>query len=149
LKLSDTEDIADFIVKNYGSAKKIVEVGVGAYPWVAKIVKECLSNIIVVVTDVDGDKLASVRDVCPELVLASNNILKPQLKVYDGADLIYSLRPPTELVSEIFNLALRVGCDILIRPYSHEEGGYDYPKRLGWKYVSYRKAALYWLKRDS
>ncbi|MCK4952769.1 hypothetical protein KAS14_03210 [Candidatus Bathyarchaeota archaeon] len=146
--LPDNEDIVNFIVTNYGSAKKIVEIGVGANPLVAKRIKVCLPSTKVVVTDIDREKLIYTKKAYPELEPVYDNILRPQMEVYIGADLIYSLRPPTELVSEIFQLASRISCDVLIRPFFNEEGGYDYPKRHGWKFKSHGQAILYWLKRD-
>ncbi len=147
MRLSDTEDLADFIAENYKNAEKIVEIGVGAYPWVAKRLKERLPNARVVVTDTDEEKLAYAKKVCPELEPVLDDILNPQVKVYEGADLIYSIRPPPELISEILKLVLKIGCGLLIRPYPGEEGGYDYPKRHGWRLVSHGRATFYWLKR--
>lgn len=92
--LPDNEDIVNFIVTNYGSAKKIVEIGVGANPLVAKRIKVCLPSTKVVVTDIDREKLIYTKNAYPELEPVYDNILRPQMEVYIGADLIYSLRPP-------------------------------------------------------
>lgn len=149
MELLDTEDLAHFIVENYRNAGKIVEVGVGAYPWVAKRLKEQLPDTTIIVTDVDTERLTQAKEACPGLELACDNVLEPRPEVYEGADLIYSIRPLPELVPEIFRLALRVGCDLLIRPYSDEEGGYDYPKSRGWRLTSRGRAFFYWLKKES
>jgi len=148
MRLLDTWDIADFIARNYTLAEKIIEVGVGAYPWVAQKVKENLPDSLVVVTDTDREKLSHAQQVCSELTCVQDNILKPNLKVYAGADLIYSLRPPPELVSGIFTVALRVGCAVLIRPLSHEEDGYDFKKRQGWRLISHGRAILHWYSQS-
>jgi len=72
------------------------------------------------------------------------------MKVYEKTDLIYSLRPPPEMVREIMKLASKVGCDVLIRPYPDEEGGYSYPMSEGWRLITHGRAVFYWLgKPDS
>ena len=148
LSLPDNEDIVNFILTNYRNAKKIVEIGVGANPSIAKRIKLFLPNTKVIVTDIDREKLVYIKKAYPKLESVYDNILKPQMEVYIGADLIYSIRPPTELVSEIYTLSSRISCDVLIRPFFSEEGGYDYPKRYGWKFKSHGQATLYWLKRE-
>jgi uncharacterized UPF0146 family protein len=147
LKLFDTEDIADFITLSYSDAETIIEVGVGVNPWVSKLVKERLPKTRVIVTDVDKEKLIYVRKLCPNLELMHENILEPHLKVYYDANLVFSIRPPPELVPELFRLSQRVGCNILIRPYSSEEGGYNYLKIHGWRFISHGQTSLYWLRK--
>jgi uncharacterized UPF0146 family protein len=149
LRLPETEDFAQFIAGKYNNAKRIVEIGVGSYPWVAERVKELLPAASVIVTDTEREKLAQIRWKCPALEPIHDDVYEPQLKVYDGADLIYSIRPPPELIPEILKLASRVGCGLLIRPYFDEEGGYDYPQRCGWRLTSHRRAIFYWMKRSS
>ncbi len=147
LKLLDTEDIVDFITLNYRNANTIIEVGVGVNPWISKLVKEILPKTRVIVTDIDKEKLIYVKKTCPNLELMHENILEPHLKIYYDANLVFSIRPPPELVHELFALSLRVGCDILVRPYSSEEGGYNYIKIRGWRFISHGRSSLYWLKK--
>lgn len=147
LKLRDTEDLVEFIAESYRKAKKIVEVGVGAYPWIAKGLKDRLRETKVVVTDTSKETLATIKKAFPELEVVYDDILKPRLAVYEKADLIYSSRPPAEIVYYILNLASEVGCDVLIRPYSDEEGGYGYPKEEGWRLKTHRRAVFYWLRK--
>jgi hypothetical protein len=146
LELKDTRDLAQFIVKNYGDANKIIEIGVGAYPLVAKRLKRALPQTRVVVTDTNIEVLTCAKKIHPELDAVYDNLFKPRQNVYEGAELIYSIRPPFELVLEIVKLSLKIGCDVLIRPYSGEEGGYDYPKRHNWRLITHGKAIFYLLK---
>lgn len=148
MKLRDTDDLVDFISRSYRSATKIVEIGVGAYPWIAKGVKERLPGTDVVATDTNEETLAILKKACPETKVVCDDILRPQLKIYEKADLIYSLRPPSEMVRDIIKLASQVGCDVLIRPYSDEEGGYSYPEREGWRLMTHGHAVFYWLGRS-
>lgn len=145
LILYDTEDLVEFIARRYRKAKKIVEVGVGAYPWIAKGVKERLPGVEVVVTDTNEETLAIAKKAYPEIKTVLDDILKPRLKIYEKADLIYSLRPPPEMVHDILELASKVGCDVLIRPFSDEEGGYAYSKEEGWRLMTHGRAVFYWL----
>ena len=148
LGLTDTIDLVQFIVRNYGKTEKIVEVGVGAYPWVAKGIKEHLPKTRVIVTDIDEEKLCCAKRACSDLDPVCDDVFEPKFNVYKKAELIYSLRPPTEMVSEIIKIASRVGCDVLIRPYSDEEGGYSFLKRDGWRFTSYKKAAFHLMKTN-
>lgn len=147
--LRDTEDLVEFIVRNYGSAKKIVEVGVGSYPWIAEGIKERLPSTRIVVTDTNEETLTQVKKTCPEIDAVHDDVFNPDLKVYEKADLIYSLRPPPEIIHEILKLASKVRCDVLIRPYPNEEGGYSFTEREGWRLTSHGRATFYWLRKLS
>ena len=147
MRLLDTEDFVDFVIKNYSNVEKIVEVGVGAYPYVAMRLKELLPSVSVIVTDIDRVKLATIKEECVELEPVYDNIFEPQLMFYVGADLIYSIRPPPEMVPEIMKLALKVGSDLLIRPYFNDEGDYDYPKLCGWQLTAHKRAIFYLYKK--
>jgi len=145
LELHDTEDLLEFIARSYGKARKIVEIGVGTYPWIAKGAKERLPETKVVVTDTNEETLATIKKACPEIEVVCDDVFNPRMKVYEKADLIYSLRPPPEMVRDIMKLASKVGCDVLIRPYPDEEGGYSYPISEGWRLITHGRAVFYWL----
>lgn len=143
----EAEDLADFIVENYNGSDAIVEVGVGAYPLVAKHVKKRLPHTKIIVTDINKDWIKRAEKEHPSLKSIYDDAFKPELRVYEGVDLIYSIRPPIEMVFELFKLASKIGSDLLIRPYLNEEGDYDYPKEHGWRLIRHRRATLYMLKR--
>jgi len=148
LKLLDAEYLADFIAKNYGKASKIVEVMVGAHPWVAQSIKGKLPNTSVIATDVDEEKIEYVKEACPTLEVVRDDILAPRFDVYKAAELIYSMRPPPELVPELVKLASKADCDLLIRPYSGEVAGYSFSQMDGWKIVKHNTASFYLLKKE-
>lgn len=140
----DTDALAEFIASKYGGTGKIVEVMVSRNPWVAKAIKERLPETEVVVVDIGQDKVDYVREVCPELRAVRDDILDPTLDVYNGTGLIYAVRPPEELLPYVYDLAVRVGADVLIRPYSDVDGGFSYPAKDGWRLMSYKRSA-FWL----
>ncbi|MEM3653943.1 MAG: UPF0146 family protein, partial [Candidatus Bathyarchaeia archaeon] len=92
--LIDSKDIVDFIVTNYKHAKKIVEVMIGNHPWIAIGIKKRLPNVELLVTDIDLEKLKDIKTKFPFLKCISDDIMLPSLNLYEGADLIYAIRPP-------------------------------------------------------
>lgn len=135
------EDVVSFIIHNYSGASKIVEVGVGAFPFIASSVKKLLPNVKVIVTDVNYDRLMDVGRRYPWLNVAYDDVFNPRLEIYEGASLIYSIRPPPEMVPAMVKIALIVKSDLLIRPLTGEEAGFNASK-LNWRSVRYGKALL-------
>jgi len=144
LTLPDTEDIVDFITSNYSNAKKIVEIGVGNLPSVAIPVKKKLASTTIIVVDIDRAKIREIEQEHPELLATIDDIFHPEYAIYRGASLIYAIRPPPELIPAISNLSTTVNADVLIRPLSSEETGFNFSPK--WKLVRHNKATLYWLK---
>ncbi len=99
--------IIDYISENY---KNVVEVGVGNYTKIAHALE--VRGLKVTATDIN----VVWRDF-PALI---DDITEPDLSIYVGADLIYSIRPPMELVPYIEKVARKVCADMLIRPLSGE-----------------------------
>jgi uncharacterized UPF0146 family protein len=133
--ISDYEDIAEYILKNY--KKKVVEVGAGSLPHVALALKE---RINVVVTDIIEQKYDG-------LGFAVDDIFSPDMDIYKGATLIYSIRPPIEMQEAIALAAKKVGADLLIRPFGNEN------TELGRIYklcsvVNYKRARFFLYKND-
>lgn len=143
MTLLDTEDIVDFITSNYSNAKKIVEIGVGSLPSVAIRVKKRLASTTVIIVDVDWIKIREIEQEHPELVAIKDDVFRPEYAIYRGASLIYAIRPPPELIPAISNLSMAVNTDVLIRPLSSEEAGFNFSPK--WKFVRHNKATLYWL----
>ncbi|MFQ5888127.1 MAG: UPF0146 family protein [Candidatus Hydrothermarchaeales archaeon] len=105
----DYKDFVEFVIKNYRYAKKIIEVGVGQRSEVLKELDKAL-DAQVIGTDIKADD--------PKIVI--DDITKPKLEIYTGADLIYSLRLPIELHPFVEEVAKRVGSDLIIKPLSTE-----------------------------
>ncbi len=128
--ISDYEDIAEYILKNYRN--KVVEVGVGSLSHVALLLK---NKIDVVVTDVNEQNYSGVR-------FYMDDIFNPDIGIYKNASLIYSIRPPIDLQEAIAKTAKEVRTDLLIRPFGNEKA--DLSKYFkNHILVNYKKARFY------
>jgi uncharacterized UPF0146 family protein len=121
-------DFSEYIIKNYKHASKIVEVGIGGFPLVAQKLQEHL-NMDIIMTDIKPYHDGVVQD----------DINHPDLKIYNDALLIYSIRPPEELQPCIIEVADIVGADLIIKPLSSEFINQD----SGMKLINYKKAIFY------
>lgn len=124
--------IGSWIVGQYGNAKRIVEIGVGGLPYVAIFVKERLPTTDVIATDVDRARLREIKARNPDIDTEFDDVSNPNVELYKGASLIYSIRPPPELIPCIVKVASRVHSDVLVRPLSGEEAGFDFSD---WRYL--------------
>ena len=104
------EDIAGYIKARYTPGSRIVEVGVGGHPEVAELLQSDFDVICTDVSETGPEGVHYVRD----------DIFKPDTAVYEGAVLVYSIRPPIDMQDCIADIAKRVGADLLIRPFSSE-----------------------------
>ncbi|WP_456475525.1 UPF0146 family protein [Candidatus Pyrohabitans sp.] len=116
--------LAEFLKKNYSGAAKVVEVGVGSE---RGVLNELKSSIKGEVFGVDVKGKGVIKD----------DVFSPNLEVYLGAELIYSLRPPPELYPALLSLAEKVGADLIIRPMSTD------PPPPGMRLVNYRGEFFY------
>ena len=133
------ENISKYII-NYIKNKKgniekscIVEVGIGYYLNVAKILKSYGINVIVV--DIKEDVIERVKR--EGLNGQVDDIFNPKLEIYKHADLIYSIRPPRDLQYQLLKLSKRYKVPLIIRPLSGEF------VVDGLKLINYRGEVLY------
>ncbi|AIG97616.1 MULTISPECIES: UPF0146 family protein [Archaeoglobus] len=123
--------IADYIAENYRG--KVVEVGIGRFTAVAELLAR--RGFEVFATDV-------VERRAPEgCRFYVDDVTKPNLKIYEGASLIYSLRPPPELFSAIVEVSRKVGADCLIKPL--------YGDYMEARIVNYKGAQFYLIRREN
>jgi uncharacterized UPF0146 family protein len=64
------------------------------------------------------------------------------LKIYENLDIIYSIRPPSELQPYIINLALKTDTKLIIKPLFNEDIN---GKNIKLKLKNYKKASFYTL----
>jgi uncharacterized UPF0146 family protein len=103
-------DMAEFIRSRYKHGSRIVEVGIGGHPEVADLLK---NDFDIVCTDM-------LANGPPGLHYVRDDIFGPDMKVYEGASLIYSVRPPIDMQDSMAGIARKVGAELIIRPFSSE-----------------------------
>ena len=65
---------------------------------------------------------------------------KPDLKLYKNLDIIYSIRPPSELQPHIIDLALKTNTKLIIKPLFNEDIN---SKNIKLTLKNYNKASFY------
>lgn len=100
--------IADYISLHY---KSVVEIGIGNFPYIALLLKKRGLNVSV--TDI---KYYDYKG----LTFIIDDLLKPDLNLYKGKQLLYSIRPPVEFVIYLKKLARDVNSDLIIKPLSSD-----------------------------
>ena len=110
--------LAELISKQYSSARKIVEVGVGRSPYTALQLRKLLPKTDLILVDIDGRVVEELRRIGFKAV--RDDIQTPRLEIYENADLLYSIRPPFELIPKLIDLASLTGSDLLIAPLSED-----------------------------
>ena len=131
--MHELKAIAEYIDENYPFAKKIVEVGVGKVPDVAIELQRLLPKCEVIVTDVSEPPKLSGR-----VKFVRDDITEPSSSIYEGAALMYSVRPPPELQPYLLQVAQKAGADLLIKPLASES---MYLK--GGNLINYQGVAFY------
>lgn len=126
-------DFAEYILNEIGNEDvKIVEVAVGKFDNIAEILS-LKENITLVKTDIAPKDSTVIKD----------DIINPNLKLYEDADIIYSIRPPSELQPYIVKLAMKVNCQLIIKPLTNEDLNTG---RVKMKLKNFKKASFYILR---
>ena len=101
--------IADYLSDNYTSA---VEIGIGRNPDVAAALKEKGVDVSAV----------DIRNV-PEdygIEFHCDDIYSPDLSLYAGREVIYSVRPGVEMVPSLISIANQTGSDLIVYHLGYE-----------------------------
>ena len=109
---SVAEVLREFIKNNY--SRMIVEVGCGRFSDIAVALRAYFK---VIATDILETGAVDCR-LAP--IYVKDDITCPDLRLYRGASLIYSIRPPIEIQPSILDLSERIGADALIKPFGSE-----------------------------
>lgn len=127
------QDFAEYILsETEGRKVKIAEVGVGRFSLISDIL-EAQDNITLIKTDINPADSTVIRD----------DITNPDLKLYEDVDIIYSIRPPSELQPYLVRLADEIGCQLVIKPLTNEDLNTG---RVKMKLKNFRKASFYILR---
>ena len=93
-------DLEEFILKlaienseKTGKNTKIVEIGAGKFQTISKNLSEN-ENIDIVMTDIDPANENIIKD----------DVFNPNMSIYNGADILFSIRPPAELQEAIMKI---------------------------------------------
>lgn len=126
-------DFTEYILNEVGKNQvKIAEIGVGRFDKIAERLSD-EENITVIKTDISPKDSSVIRD----------DITNPNLELYTNVDLIYSIRPPSELQPHLVNLADKIQSPLIIKPLTNEDLNTPGTKM---KLKNYKKASFYILK---
>lgn len=100
------EGLVNYISDRYSSA---VEIGIGHFSDVAFALLK--KGMQIFATDVLPFKYNGLR-------VIADDIMEPDLTVYTDIDLLYSLRPPPELIYYMVKLTRRLKADLIVKPLS-------------------------------
>lgn len=104
--------VGEYVAAHYS---RPVEVGIGRNTGAAVIVRE--AGIDIRCTDV---KVVFVPEGIPFKV---DDIFTPDLSWYEGADLIYAIRPGIEMIPPLIELAEKINCDLIVYHLGFESYG--------------------------
>jgi len=104
--------IGEYIARHYTRA---VEVGIGRNTTAAQLVHD--AGVHVRCTDI------TAREVPDGLVFRVDDIFSPESRLYEGADVIYAIRPAIEMIPPLLALARAVNSDLLVYHLGFETYG--------------------------
>lgn len=126
-------DFAEYILNEVGEKNvKMAEVAVGKFDKIAEILSS-KDNINLIKTDILPKDSTVIKD----------DITSPNLKLYKNVDLIYSIRPPSELQPYIVKLAENINSQLIIKPLTNEDLNTG---RVKMKLKNFKKASFYILR---
>lgn len=110
---------------------KICEIAVGRFTQVYDYL-DSQENIEIIKTDISPSDSSVIKD----------DITNPNLELYKDLDIIYSIRPPSELHPYIIDLALKTNTKLIIKPLFNEDIN---TKKVKLKLKNYNQASFYTL----
>lgn len=127
------EDFKDYILNEIGDDEvKIAEIGVGKFDKIAETLSE-KENITVIKIDILPADDTIIKD----------DITKPNLDLYRDVDIIYSIRPPSELQPYLADLAVKIDSQLIIKPLTNEDLNTG---KIKMKLKNFKKASFYCLR---
>lgn len=127
------DDFAEYILSEVGEKRvKIAEIGVGKFDKIADELSKH-ENITVIKTDILPKDSTVIED----------DVTNPNLDLYDGVDIIYSIRPPGELQPYLVRLAQKIDSQLIIKPLTNEDLNTG---KVKMKLKNFRKASFFILK---
>jgi uncharacterized UPF0146 family protein len=100
--------MSEYIAGRYG---KCAEIGIGHFPDLALAL--AAKGVEVFATDIVPLTYEGLRVII-------DDVTSPDISLFYGVDLIYSMRPPPELVFYMERLAASLSADLIVKPLSSE-----------------------------
>jgi len=126
-------DFGEYILRQAGDENvKIAEVAVGRFDQIADMLGE-RENITLIKTDISPKDSTVIKD----------DITKPNLELYEGIEIIYSIRPPSELQPYLVKLAQKINSQLIIKPLTNEDLNTG---RVKMKLKNFGRASFYTLR---
>lgn len=127
------EDFKNYLLNEVGDDKvKIAEIGVGKFGYVAEALSQ-KDNITLIKIDILPADDTIIKD----------DITNPNMNLYKGVDLIYSIRPPSELQPHLVELAMKIDSQLIIKPLTNEDLNTG---KIKMKLKNFKKASFYCLR---
>ena len=127
------QDFGDYILSEVGSDNvKIAEIGIGKFDQIADRLSQ-RDNITLIKTDINPKDNTVIKD----------DITNPNLDLYENVDIIYSIRPPSELQPHLVNLAQKMDSQLIIKPLTNEDLN---TPRVKMKLKNFKRASFYVLR---
>ena len=133
-------DLEEFILKlaienseKTGRKTKIVEIGAGKFQTISKNLSEN-ENIDIIMTDIDPANDNIIKD----------DVFNPNIDIYKGTDILFSIRPPAELQEAIMKIRDDVNATLIIKPLFNEDLNMKTRKM---KLKNYNRASFYIYER--
>ena len=127
------QDFEEYILGEAdGKNVKIAEIGVGKFDRIANSLSE-RENITLIKTDISPKDATVIKD----------DITRPNIDLYKDVDIIYSIRPPSELQPHLVDLADKIGSQLIIKPLTNEDLNTG---RVKMKLKNFKKASFYTLR---
>lgn len=123
-------DFGEFI-ENLSKNKKtkIAEIAIGKYDGIFNYLNS-KDNIEIIKTDINPTNDSIIYD----------DIKNPQITLYEDCDIIYSIRPPSEIQPYLIELNKKINAILIIKPLFNEDiNSKNYPMKL----KNYKKASFY------
>lgn len=123
------EDLAEYIAARH---RKGAEIGIGHFPDLAFALMR--RGVEVFATDIIALSYEGLR-------MVVDDVTAPDVSLFYGVNLIYSMRPPPELIFYMDRLAQRLSVSLIVKPLSSEFIDGRRPVRYGdttffeWGYV--------------
>ena len=127
------QDFGEYILNEVGDNEvTIAGIAVGKFDKIAQMLSE-KDNITLIKTDISPDNESIIKD----------DITNPNLELYNDVDIIYSIRPPSELQPYLVKLAEKIDAMLIIKPLTGEELN---TPRVKMKLKNFKKASFYILR---